>query len=243
MEPSQPSADHRRPSGPAAPPLAGPLDALRLAAPARPHRAAAVVTLGGIVIIGSILAILFVIVGEAYPLLRPARMLERSSRSRPARCWPLAIGATSTARRRYIVTRTGVRFLRSLTGASADRLELAELGAARVTSVSAAGHRHAPARPLGRTRAPRRNRRSRFGQIRRGGALANRARRRSSTIRRAARSALRRARRVRIRGPVSARSASGKGRSRCFKVDGDDRWSERRCASESAGLARAPDAR
>jgi phosphate transport system permease protein len=100
-----------------------------------------VVTFGGVIIIGTILAILLVIVGEVYPLLRPAVARPHAPLSAPLDGPALAIETDEYRATAGVVTRSGVRFV-SLTGASiVGNGELAQIGAAKVTAVSPSGTR------------------------------------------------------------------------------------------------------
>src|SRR5882724_7006777 len=98
------------------------------------------VTLGGLVIIASILAILFVIAGETYPLLRPARVRALAPVAAKVGSLPLAIESDEYRSQAVIVAEGGVWSIPLAPGGSATRLELAELGSAKVSSASAAGH-------------------------------------------------------------------------------------------------------
>ena len=77
-----------------------------------------VVTLGGVIIIGTILAILLVIVGEVYPLLRPATAHPRAPVNTSLDGRALAIETDEYRATAAVVTQTGVHFV-SLTGARA----------------------------------------------------------------------------------------------------------------------------
>ena len=70
--------------------------------------ATGVVTSGGWIIIGSILAILFVIVGEFYPLFKePTLTLDREFKTRSV---PLAVGIDPYQEKAYAVEKDGIRF-------------------------------------------------------------------------------------------------------------------------------------
>jgi phosphate transport system permease protein len=93
-----------------------------------------VVTLGGLVIIGSILAILLVIAGEAYPLLRPAAARPLGEVALSLDAPVLAIDTDEYRTLAALVTEAGLRVV-SMDGA-VERRDLAPLDGARVTSVS-----------------------------------------------------------------------------------------------------------
>ena len=100
-----------------------------------------VVTLGGVIIIGTILAILLVIVGEVYPLLRPATAHPRAPVNTSLDGRVLAIETDEYRATAAVVTQNGVHFV-SLTGAPiVGNAEVPQIGAAKVTAVSAAGGR------------------------------------------------------------------------------------------------------
>jgi len=98
------------------------------------------VTLGGLVIIGSILAILFVIAGETYPLLRSARVRELGRVAAKLDSPPLAVETDEYRTEAALVTERGVWSAALRGDASAKRLEVAEIGGAHVTAVSAINH-------------------------------------------------------------------------------------------------------
>ena len=99
------------------------------------------VTAGGVIIIGAILAILFVIVGEAYPLLRSAKL-------KPLTPVPAVFGgpvlAIDTDEHRalaVVVAESGVHVVPLVGDSPVRKLDLPALGQAKVTAVSASGYR------------------------------------------------------------------------------------------------------
>jgi phosphate transport system permease protein len=100
-----------------------------------------IVTLGGVIIIGTILAILLVIAGEVVPLLRPATAQPRAPVNTSLDGRALAIETDEYRATAGVVTQAGVRFV-SLTGASiVGNGELPQIGAAKVIAVSPSGTR------------------------------------------------------------------------------------------------------
>jgi len=93
-----------------------------------------VVTLGGLVIIGSILAILLVIAGEAYPLLRPASVRPLGKVEALTDSPILAVDTDESRTAAALVTAAGVSLV-SMDG-SVTKHALPEIGDARVTSAS-----------------------------------------------------------------------------------------------------------
>src|SRR5207237_2897149 len=100
-----------------------------------------VVTLGGVIIIGTILAILLVIVGEVYPLLRPATAHPRAPVDTSLDGRALAIETDEYRATAAVVTQTGVHFVSLTCAPMVGNAELPQIGAAKVTAVSAAGGR------------------------------------------------------------------------------------------------------
>lgn len=97
-----------------------------------------VVTLGGVAIIGSILAILAVLVIEVAPLFRSARLAEREGFEFPAARNPLLLGCDEYREVLYAVTRTGLQFL--FRGGTSEPPSLPPiLRTARVAGVSGRG--------------------------------------------------------------------------------------------------------
>jgi len=101
-----------------------------------------VVTLGGVVIIASILAILVVIAAEVYPLFapptaEPVRTLAGPVRVAPAAA-PLALGVDEYREIVLVVTATGLQFFRAKDGTPVPSAAL-PLNGARVAAVSALG--------------------------------------------------------------------------------------------------------
>jgi phosphate transport system permease protein len=100
-----------------------------------------VVTLGGVVIIGAILAILVVLVSEVYPLLRPATALPLAPVKPALDGRVLAIETDEYQAAAAVVTEAGIRFVSLTDGSSVGNADLPALGAAKVTAVSSPGGR------------------------------------------------------------------------------------------------------
>jgi phosphate transport system permease protein len=100
-----------------------------------------VVTLGGVVIIGAILAILVVIVGEVYPLLRPATARSLDPLNPGVVGGALAVETDEYRALAAVVTEAGLSFAPLAAGSVAANADLPALGAAKVTAVSATGGR------------------------------------------------------------------------------------------------------
>jgi phosphate transport system permease protein len=100
-----------------------------------------IVTLGGVVIIGAILAILVVLVGEVYPLLRPATALPLAPVKPALDGRVLAIETDEYQVGAAVVTEAGIRFVSLTDGSSLGNADLPALGAAKVTAVSSPGGR------------------------------------------------------------------------------------------------------
>ena len=97
--------------------------------------ATGVVTSGGWIIIGSILAILFVIVGEFYPLFKePTLTLDRELKTRSV---PLAVGIDPYQEKAYAVEKDGIRFYSLLGKKFISQPEIPEWNSAQVTGVFA----------------------------------------------------------------------------------------------------------
>jgi len=97
------------------------------------------VTMGGVVVIASILAILVVIIAEAYPLLRPASARRLPDLPGTLKGRTLAVQTDEYRSVAVAVTAAGLRVV-TAEGAVAN-LDLPALGSAQITSVSAGGHR------------------------------------------------------------------------------------------------------
>jgi phosphate transport system permease protein len=97
------------------------------------------VRLGGLVIIGSILAILLVIISEVYPLLRPASVSRLQDLPGMLDGRTLAIQTDEYRTVSVAVTEAGLRMIPA--SGSVETLDLPELGQARITSVSSVGYR------------------------------------------------------------------------------------------------------
>ena len=96
-----------------------------------------VVSLGGLIIIGSILAILVVIVAEAYPLLRPASARQLPDLPGPLGARTLAVQTDEYRTVAVAVTEAGLRVVTA--AGSVENLDLPAIGGAQITSVSTAG--------------------------------------------------------------------------------------------------------
>ncbi len=94
---------------------------------------------GGIAIIGSIIAILFVIFWEVYPLLRRPTLERFGSFAIGKEAEILAVGTDEYREFAYLVDSTGPRFYSLKTGALID-VPARELGGATVTAVSSVVH-------------------------------------------------------------------------------------------------------
>ncbi|MBI2963450.1 MAG: ABC transporter permease subunit [Deltaproteobacteria bacterium] len=98
-------------------------------------------TAGGVIIIGAILAILFVIVAEVYPLLRPAAVKPLPPVAANFGAHVLAIDTDEYRALAVVVAENGVHVVSLVGGAPVRKLELPALGQAKVTAVSAPGYR------------------------------------------------------------------------------------------------------
>ena len=112
---------------------------------AAPHRllldrfARWVVTLGGVTIIVSILAILFVIVVQIYPLFKRPTASPLPGTSIALGSPPLAIGVDEYREFAYVVSADGLRFAPLKGGAVAYTAPLSDLGTATITAASQLG--------------------------------------------------------------------------------------------------------
>jgi phosphate transport system permease protein len=97
------------------------------------------VTLGGVAIIASILAILFVIVAEVYPLFKKPVATALGTITAQLSSAPLAVGIDEYFKIAYVVTTTGVQFLSAKDAAPVLVAPLPDLNGARVMSTSALG--------------------------------------------------------------------------------------------------------
>jgi phosphate transport system permease protein len=102
--------------------------------------AARLVTLGGVIIIASILAILLVIAVEVYPLFEKPLATAGRTLAVPVDSAPLAVGIDEYREVAYLVTTAGVQFVSAVDGKPMPLAPLADLGDARVTGTSALGH-------------------------------------------------------------------------------------------------------
>jgi phosphate transport system permease protein len=98
-----------------------------------------VVTLGGLAIIASILAIFFVIALEAYPLFKQPSATLAGTVAADGDSPPLAIGVDEYREVAYLVTETGIRFLSLQDGAPIETRDIPSLGEAKIISTSATG--------------------------------------------------------------------------------------------------------
>jgi phosphate transport system permease protein len=96
-----------------------------------------IVTLGGVTIIASIMAILLVIAWEVYPLFQTPRALPLSGVESAVRS-PLALGVDEYREIAFLVTDRGLRFVRVRDGAPIEAPAL-PLGAATVVSTTSVG--------------------------------------------------------------------------------------------------------
>ncbi len=97
--------------------------------------ARAVVTSGGWIIIFSILAILFVIIGEFYPLFKkPTVSLEREFKAQSV---PLALGIGQYQEKAYTVEAEGIRFYSLLEKKFISQPEIPDWNSAQITAVLA----------------------------------------------------------------------------------------------------------
>lgn len=115
----------------------------RKGAGARPARrmladrlAARFVTLSGVLIVGAILAILFVIVAVVAPLLRPPSAAAVPAGALPAGTVPLALAVDEYREEAFVATKDGV-FLLPVAGGPARSAELPALGGATVVKAAA----------------------------------------------------------------------------------------------------------
>jgi phosphate transport system permease protein len=98
-----------------------------------------VVSLGGIFIIASILAILVVIVAEVLPLFRPPSAAPRGTVALSLLAEPLAVGIDEYREVVYLVTSSGVEFVSAGEGMRLRTERPEGLGTARIVSTSALG--------------------------------------------------------------------------------------------------------
>ncbi|MEI8191447.1 MAG: ABC transporter permease, partial [candidate division NC10 bacterium] len=92
------------------------------------------VTLGGVTIIASILAILFVIVVQVYPLFTPPTATPLAGTRIPLNAPPLALGVDEYREIAYLVTPDGMVFAPLTGDAPARKAPLPDLGAAKTTT-------------------------------------------------------------------------------------------------------------
>jgi phosphate transport system permease protein len=98
------------------------------------------VTLGGVVIIASILAILLVIIAEVYPLFKkPTATAERTIAAHLDSA-PMALGVDEYLAVAYVVTASGIQVVSAVDGKPVTTVQLPDLHDARVMSTSALGH-------------------------------------------------------------------------------------------------------
>ena len=94
------------------------------------------VTLGGWTIIGCILAILFVIVAEFYPLFTPPTIVLEGTLATQEKSAPQAVGVDEYREVAYIVNESGIHFYSLENKKPLPAISLSELSNARVTAVS-----------------------------------------------------------------------------------------------------------
>jgi phosphate transport system permease protein len=94
---------------------------------------------GGMAIIASILAILFVLFWEVYPLLESPTLERFASFATDESAPPLAIGVDEYREFGYTASSSGLRFFTLKTGKPIDEMKPIDLGGATVTSASAFG--------------------------------------------------------------------------------------------------------
>jgi phosphate transport system permease protein len=134
------------------------VDTLKMGGPATPARSLAIpqtrikrrlwvdrlsrrlVTLGGVVIIASILAILLVIAGEVYPLFKPPTTAPLGTIATQIDSTPLAVGIDEHRAIAYLVTASSLRVFSVKDGASLIVNDLPRLDGASVVATSAVGH-------------------------------------------------------------------------------------------------------
>lgn len=97
------------------------------------------VTLGGVVIIGSILAILLVIVYEVYPLFKKPAASRVGVAFPGTGSAPLALGVDEYREVAFLVTASGLQFLSTKDGKPIAAPILSELGGATIVAASALG--------------------------------------------------------------------------------------------------------
>jgi phosphate transport system permease protein len=101
--------------------------------------ASRLVTLGGIIIISSILAILLVIVAEVYPLFKKPTATAERTISAGLDSAPMALGIDEYREIVYLVTTSGIQFVSALDGQPMASAQLPDLHEARVVGASAPG--------------------------------------------------------------------------------------------------------
>jgi phosphate transport system permease protein len=101
--------------------------------------ASRLVTLGGVIIIASILAILLVIVAEVYPLFKKPTATAERTITAALDSTPLALGVDEYQQIVYLVTASGVHFASALNGKPVLTTQPPDLQEARVVGASALG--------------------------------------------------------------------------------------------------------
>jgi len=101
--------------------------------------ASRLVTLGGVIIIASILAILLVIVAEVYPLFKKPTATAEWTITAELDSAPMALGIDEYREVAYLVTASGVQFVSAMDGRPVTSVQLPELHDARVVGTSALG--------------------------------------------------------------------------------------------------------
>ena len=100
------------------------------------------VTLGGLLIVGSIVAIVFVIAGEAYPLLRAVEVTALTPDGGELDSPPLAITTDDYQSQTVIVTSGAIWWLALGSGVAPARVDVPAIGSAKIESVSAIAREH-----------------------------------------------------------------------------------------------------
>jgi phosphate transport system permease protein len=101
--------------------------------------ASRLVTLGGVIIIASILAILLVIVAEVYPLFKKPTVTAERTITAEVDSAPMALGVDEYREVAFLVTASGVQFVSAVDGRPVTTVQLPELHDARVVGTSALG--------------------------------------------------------------------------------------------------------
>jgi phosphate transport system permease protein len=97
------------------------------------------VTLGGVLIIGSILAILFVIAAEVYPLFKPPKATRLRDTVPADNAAPLALGIDEYRKVAFLLTARGIRFIDMEGGTLPGAPALPGVAGATITAISPLG--------------------------------------------------------------------------------------------------------